>query len=462
MQSSAGKARGLLMRRPNRSGWRCSQFDPVSTDWAACHAIGFDWAKIPQLREARALHSKCGDFPESAEELTVNWASTEARSQFVKELPVCRLKPPAGWDAIILAANGRKGRACFAGAIRRARKGRRSRGQCASSGCTRSSRTTPPPAWPCIRCYGSCSPAAWTSLCTTPATCGTRCKCFGTSASPPAGRGYDLVHAQYGSGCGFVASFVGGPRMLTLRGSDWFGNNPGNLGQRVHDVFAKSLSPLAMRRFRRVVVVSEQMRRLVVRDYPNTIVATLPSGINLDQFRPIDRIEARRLLGCEGDASPRILFSSVAGSASPAKRTPLARAGFQSLPQPPFGRADQVPDRRRPRPHPSLGQRLQRGVAHLDARRLAEHHQGGVGLQCSLRQHGRRRPGHHRRGRQPSWPSDGAWPESLANCLFASVEQPRLENVRRHAESMAVGEIAQRLIQVYQEACPGLPVCRLR
>ena len=31
-------------------------------------------------------------------------------------------------------------------------------------------------------------------------------------------KNYDLIHAQYGSGCGLVVSFLTGPKILTLRG----------------------------------------------------------------------------------------------------------------------------------------------------------------------------------------------------------------------------------------------------
>ena len=103
-----GEGEGPLNATPKPVGMVLCSLDPVSADFAACHVIGLDWMKIPQLREAKGLRATCGDFPESAETLTVSWASSEPASQFVKALPVFHLKPPKGWDDSICAENEQK------------------------------------------------------------------------------------------------------------------------------------------------------------------------------------------------------------------------------------------------------------------------------------------------------------------------------------------------------------------
>lgn len=64
---------------------------------------------------------------------------------------------------------------------------------------------------------------------------------------------------------------------------------------------------------------------------PAVQVHVLPSGIDLAEFRPMDRMAARQQLGCGGDASPWVLFSSLHGDSKAVKRFPLARAAFARL-----------------------------------------------------------------------------------------------------------------------------------
>ena len=122
--------------------------------------------------------------------------------------------------------------------------------------------------------------------------------------------GCNIVHSQYGSGCALVSSRLDGPKVLTLRGSDWYCNVPNApLSLRLHLKAANFLTRYAISRYQAVIVMSKHMAREVKTKTGHSNVLTIPDGVNMEVFKPADRLQARRSLGANDDDSPWILFS---------------------------------------------------------------------------------------------------------------------------------------------------------
>jgi uncharacterized protein (DUF362 family) len=97
-----GEGDGPLRPSPKAVGMILCSSNPVSVDITACHIAGFDWRKIPQLLHAHMLTSWPRLDPLSPLSLTVSWNGFDSLTT-VSELPVCPLKPPAGWAGHIEA-----------------------------------------------------------------------------------------------------------------------------------------------------------------------------------------------------------------------------------------------------------------------------------------------------------------------------------------------------------------------
>jgi glycosyltransferase involved in cell wall biosynthesis len=259
----------------------------------------------------------------------------------------------------------------------------------------------------------------------------------------------DIVHAQYGSGCGFVTSRLPGPKVLTLRGSDWYGAPTGRFKAWAHGRLAHWLSRRAVPRYDAILVVSERMRREVEPAARGRPVHVLPSGLNLDQFKPIDRAEARRALGEPDNKAPWVLFAALHLD-KPAKRFPLARAAVELA----------------CKQRPEIELRIATGLPHdqiplmaaaCDALLLTSTHEGWPNvvketLACNtpfvatdvadLRTIAEVEPTCHVAGDNP---------EALARALLDTLSRPRPDSLRRHAEPMDVRAITRRLLGIYEE-----------
>lgn len=104
---------------------------------------------------------------------------------------------------------------------------------------------------------------------------------------------YDLVHAQFGQS-GLTALPKRIPLVVTFRGDDL----EGIIGESGRYIAAgwllRFLSQTVARQADATIVVSEHMKQHLPRSVDSHI---LPSGIDLDQFRPEPRDEVRRRLG---------------------------------------------------------------------------------------------------------------------------------------------------------------------
>lgn len=142
--------------------------------------------------------------------------------------------------------------------------------------------------------------------------------------------GYDLVHAQFGSACGFLVAMLPGKKLMYLRGSDWYrlplGEGVG-FSTIAHSLMQSALTRLSISRFDAVVCVSERMACEVqkLRGAPATYA--LPSPVDLTRFVPMDRRDARRALGWDAEGK-YVLFSSLS-SGNAIKRPELAAQGVE-------------------------------------------------------------------------------------------------------------------------------------
>ncbi len=266
-------------------------------------------------------------------------------------------------------------------------------------------------------------------------------------------RQYDLVHAQFGSACGLIASFSPGAKLVSVRGTDLRGMDFGSMRDRAHGLLARLFSRVGLPRYRNIVVMSQRMRSETLEICPHAEIAVVPDGIDLDRFQPMDRMEARRRLGEGQDDSPWVLFSSLQGTSNPIKRAPLALAAIEEL--------------RRTRPDAKL--KLLTGVEH-DRIPLWINAASAV-LLTSTRE---------------GWPniikealacnvpfvstdvSDLAAiaqaepncfvvepsPQALAGALTETLDYRGPSNLRRHVAPMALDAIGRRLLEIYRRLCP--------
>jgi glycosyltransferase involved in cell wall biosynthesis len=107
-----------------------------------------------------------------------------------------------------------------------------------------------------------------------------------------------VVHAQYGTINAFLAAFASGrPLVVTFRGTDL--NLDPNIGA-LRAYSSLLLSQAAAWRAARIICVTRQLRERLW--WRQERVVVLPTGVNLEVFRPIPKLEARARLGWRPDA----------------------------------------------------------------------------------------------------------------------------------------------------------------
>ncbi|MGH7547197.1 MAG: glycosyltransferase [Gemmatimonadales bacterium] len=135
---------------------------------------------------------------------------------------------------------------------------------------------------------------------------------------------FDLVHAQFGQS-GLLALPRRAPLVVTYRGSDLLGIvGTGGRYTRLGRV-AQWLARFVARRADAVIVVSEHMKAELPRSVPAMV---LPSGLDLNLFRPVPVEQARRLLELPLDKR-LILFAG--DPAQPRKRYHIAQRAVEIL-----------------------------------------------------------------------------------------------------------------------------------
>ena len=136
---------------------------------------------------------------------------------------------------------------------------------------------------------------------------------------------YDLIHAQFGQS-GLLALPKRLPLVVTFRGSDVLGTVSDRTGRHLRmSIVQKWLSRFVALRSDEVIVVSEHMKaELPISVQPHVI----PSGIDLDFFKPMGKIAARQRLGLPLDGK-LVLF--VGRPTQARKRGYLAQQALEIL-----------------------------------------------------------------------------------------------------------------------------------
>jgi teichuronic acid biosynthesis glycosyltransferase TuaC len=136
----------------------------------------------------------------------------------------------------------------------------------------------------------------------------------------------DIVHAHFGTITAFATVIAADvPVIITFRGSDL---NPSPTDGWIRNGVQNLLSNTAARFADGVIVVSRQLRSRLWFEHPNARV--IPTGVDLDVFKPSNRIEARENLGWNAD-DPVVLFN--AGVNPKVKRLDLAERAIDLLRQ---------------------------------------------------------------------------------------------------------------------------------
>jgi teichuronic acid biosynthesis glycosyltransferase TuaC len=124
-------------------------------------------------------------------------------------------------------------------------------------------------------------------------------------------RGFDIVHAHFGLTAWPALTVRGARRAVTLHGTD------------VRHPRSWQITRAALGRMDLVAAASEELAALVRQRRPGTEVAVLPTGVDLERFKPLDRARCRERLGLDPHAR-LALFGADPGR--PEKRADHARA----------------------------------------------------------------------------------------------------------------------------------------
>lgn len=124
-----------------------------------------------------------------------------------------------------------------------------------------------------------------------------------------AGSRPDAVHTMYGGVmAAIVASSVEIPHIVSFCGSDLLGEVYRSPLKILTTQFNIKASHYSAKRSAAVIVKSLNLRRALPRSIPQEKIHTIPNGIDLEQFRPLDPMSCRRRLGWDPERF-HLLFS---------------------------------------------------------------------------------------------------------------------------------------------------------
>ena len=113
---------------------------------------------------------------------------------------------------------------------------------------------------------------------------------------------FDIVHAQFGSACAFAtAGATNIPKVLSLCGSDWYRYKETLCYQAIHGLISTAMTRLVIRNYDTIITMSHRMEKEVKGVYPNLHVQSFPSPVSLEDFKPINKQDARTKLGFSND-----------------------------------------------------------------------------------------------------------------------------------------------------------------
>ena len=139
-----------------------------------------------------------------------------------------------------------------------------------------------------------------------------------------------IVHVMYGGIMADLATRAVGdlPAVVTFHGSDLLGENLSGVTRKVISRFGVRASFNAAARSDRVVVVSEQLRKILLSKVDTSKIRIIPCGIDLKRFAPLDRNSCCETLGWRSE-SFHVLFPANTGD--PVKRPELAKSAVEIL-----------------------------------------------------------------------------------------------------------------------------------
>jgi glycosyltransferase involved in cell wall biosynthesis len=144
------------------------------------------------------------------------------------------------------------------------------------------------------------------------------------------GKDFDVVHAQYGSACGYATTAIEGvPKVLSIRGNDWNVHDEALGFHYIHTRLARAMTRRSMPHYDAILTVSRRVAADVQAFAPDARIVPLPSPIDLSRFVPRDKCEARRLLGFPNSDSERWVLFNALSLKDPIKRFPLAKQVFE-------------------------------------------------------------------------------------------------------------------------------------
>jgi teichuronic acid biosynthesis glycosyltransferase TuaC len=144
-------------------------------------------------------------------------------------------------------------------------------------------------------------------------------------------KNFDLVHVQYGSACALASvKITSCPKIVTLRGSDWNNVFTKKWSENIHSIISTRFTLWALKSFDYVITVSDRMTNDVRRKFPSTNIMSIPSPINLNLFKPIEKSVARNNLGFPGNTEKWILFTTN-DIKNPLKRFDIAKKTIDLL-----------------------------------------------------------------------------------------------------------------------------------
>lgn len=148
---------------------------------------------------------------------------------------------------------------------------------------------------------------------------------------PQLARDFDVVHAQYGSACGFATMAIEGvPKVLSVRGNDWNVHDEALGFHYFHTRLARWMTRRSMSHYDVLLTVSRRVASDVQAFAPDARIVPMPSPIDLGRFVPRDKKEARAMLGFPNAESERWVLFNALSLNDPIKRFPLAKEAFDT------------------------------------------------------------------------------------------------------------------------------------
>ena len=103
----------------------------------------------------------------------------------------------------------------------------------------------------------------------------------------------DIIHSQYGSGCGLIGSFFNNKKIITLRGSDI--ENYGFLND-FYRFLVNKLTLFYVDKYDAIIVVSKRIKAKLIANKKKSFSFVLPDPVDHKKFFRTSRTKAKKFL----------------------------------------------------------------------------------------------------------------------------------------------------------------------